>query len=74
MERFYRRSTLNEGKDFERRNGELYFVDDVTMSGGVLTTKSGEVLTPLPTPTPAPQPMMSPAEPEVEPSAIPTPK
>jgi hypothetical protein len=74
MERFYLRSTSNEGKDFEQRNGELYFVEDVTMSGGVLTTKSGEVLTPLPTPTPAPQPMSSPSEPGVEPSAIPTPK
>jgi hypothetical protein len=71
MERFYRRSTSTEGKDFERRRSDLYFVDDVTMSGGVLTSKGGEVLTPLPTPTPSPQPMMSPAEPEVEPSAIP---
>ena len=72
MERFYRRSTFDEGKDFERRERELYRVEDVTLSGGVLTTKSGEVLTPLPTPTPSPQPMLSPAEPEVEPSAIPT--
>jgi hypothetical protein len=72
MERFYRRSTSDEGKNVVK--GDLYFVEDVTMSGGVLTTKSGEVLTPLPTPTPAPQPMLSPAEPEVEPSVIPTPK
>ena len=83
MERFYRRSTSlrpatawqasDEGKNAVDK-GDLYFVEDVTMSGGVLTTKSGEVLTPLPTPTPSPQPMMSPAEPEVEPSAIPTPR
>jgi hypothetical protein len=72
IERFYRKSTTAEGKDFERREGELYFVEDVTMSGGVLTTKSGELLTPLP--TPSPQPMLSPAEPEVEPSVIPTPR
>jgi hypothetical protein len=74
MERFYRRSGFGEGKDFEQRKGPLYFVEDVTVSGGVLTTKSGEVLTPLATPTPSPQPMASPAEPEVEPTAIPTPK
>ncbi|HYR23386.1 MAG TPA: hypothetical protein VEP30_10760 [Chthoniobacterales bacterium] len=72
MERFYRRSTFAEGKDFERRKGELYRVEDVTLSGGVLTTKSGEVLTPLATPTPSLLPMMLPVEPEVEPSAIPT--
>ena len=74
MERFYRKSTTAEGKDFERRKGELYFVEDVTMSGGVLTTKSGELLTPLRTPTPSPQQMLSPAEPEVEPSVLPTPR
>ncbi|MDP9186284.1 MAG: hypothetical protein M3O72_02855, partial [Verrucomicrobiota bacterium] len=75
MERFYRRSTFvpqSRDKDFERRKGELYRVEDATLSGGVLTTKSGEVLTPLATPTPSPQPMISPVEPEVEPSAIPT--
>jgi hypothetical protein len=84
MERFYRRSTSEEGKNVvgpstafrtaPAGKGDLYFVEDVTMSGGVLTTKSGEVLTPLPTPTPSPQPMLFPTEPEVEPSAIPTPK
>jgi hypothetical protein len=73
MERFYRRSTFAEGKDFDRRKGPLYFVEDVAVSGSVLTTKSGEVLTPLSTPTPSPLPMNSP-EPEVEPSAIPTPR
>jgi len=72
MERFYRRSTFAEGKDFERRKGELYRVENVTLSGAVLTTKDGEVLTPLATPTPSPQPMLLPVEPEVEPSAIPT--
>jgi hypothetical protein len=73
MERFYRRSTSAEGKDVDRgAKGELYFVEDVTVSGGVLATKSGEVLAPLPTPTPSPSPMISPAEPEVEPSPIPT--
>jgi hypothetical protein len=70
MERFYRRSTSNEGKNVLDK-GDLYFVEDVTMSGGVLTTKNGEVLTPLATPTPSPSPMLSPAAPEVEPSAIP---
>src|SRR5881394_1584030 len=73
MERFYRRSTFAEGKDFERRKGELYRVEDATLSGGVLTTKGGEVLSPLAIPTPSPQPMMLPVEPEVEPSPIPTP-
>ena len=73
MERFYRRSTFAEGKGFERRKGELYRVEDVTLSGGVLTTKGGEVLSPLAMPTPSPQPMMLPVEPEVEPSPIPTP-
>ena len=76
MERFYRRSTFvpqSRDKDFERRKGELYRVEDVTLSGGVLTTKGGEVLSPLAMPTPSPQPMMLPVEPEVEPSPIPTP-
>ena len=73
MERFYRKSTSDEGKNVVSK-GDLYFVEDVTMLGGVLTTKSGAVLTPLPTPTPAPQPMTSPIEPEVEPTAIPSPK
>jgi hypothetical protein len=67
MERFYRKSTFAEGKDFYRaRKGPLYFVDDVTLSGGVLTTKSGEVLTPLSTPALSPMPT-----PQVEPSATP---
>jgi hypothetical protein len=70
MERFYRHSNYVEAKDFERRKGELYRVEDVTLSGGVLTTKSGAVLTPLATPTPSPA--ASPiSTPEVEPSAIP---
>jgi hypothetical protein len=76
MERFYRRSTFAEGKDFERRKGELYRVEDVTLSGGVLMIKSGALLTPLPTPTPSPTPLSSPAGAEIEPSPIPmaTPK
>jgi LVIVD repeat len=73
MERFYRRSTSDGGKNVVTK-GDLYFVEDVTMSGGVLTTNSGEVLSPLATPTPSPGPMLFPAEPEVEPSAIPNPK
>ena len=73
MERFYRRAEIVDAKDVDlRRKGELYRVEDVTLSGGVLTTKSGATLTPLPTPTPSPMPMISPAEPEVEPSVIPT--
>jgi hypothetical protein len=75
IERFYRRSSFvpqSRGKDLEPRKGELYRVEDVTLSGGVLTTKGGEVLTPLATPTPSPQPMMLPVEPEVEPTVIPT--
>jgi hypothetical protein len=71
MARFYRHATLTEGKDFERRKGELYRVEDVTLSGGILTTKSGALLTPQPTPSPSPTPLASPGEPEVEPSAIP---
>jgi hypothetical protein len=75
MERFYRSSTFAEGKDVDRRGkGELYFVEDVTVSGGVLATKSGEVLTPLATPMPSPSSMISPAGPEVEPSPIPRPR
>jgi hypothetical protein len=73
MERFYRRSTFAEGKDFERRKGELYRVEDVTLSGGVLMTTSGTLLTPLPTPTPSATPLASPAGAEVEPTAIPAP-
>jgi hypothetical protein len=73
MERFYRHSTFADTKDFDRRKGELYRVEDVTLSGGVLTTKSGAPLTPQPTPTPSPTPVISP-EPEVEPSPIPIPK
>ena len=71
MERFYRRSTSDEGKNVVGK-GDLYFVEDVTLSGGVLTTRSGEVLSPLATSTPSPSPMFLPVEPEVEPSAIPT--
>ena len=70
MERFYRASTAGEGKNVASK-GELYRVEDVALSGGVLTTKSGTVLTPLEMPTPSPMPMLSPSEPEIEPSAIP---
>jgi hypothetical protein len=75
MERFYRRADIGDAKDIDvRRKGELYRVEDVTLSGGVLTTKSGALLTPLPTPTPLPLPEISPnAAPEVEPSVIPSP-
>jgi hypothetical protein len=74
MERFYRHSIFVDAKDMEaRRKGAIYRVEDVTLSGGVLTTKSGATLTPQPTPTPSAIPMLSPAEPEVEPTAIPTP-
>ena len=74
MERFYLRSTSEEGKDFAGGHGEPYRVEDVTLSGGVLSTQSGQLLTPLPTPTPSPSPMISPPEAEIEPSAIPTPR
>ncbi|MFL6516082.1 MAG: hypothetical protein ACJ8M1_13775 [Chthoniobacterales bacterium] len=50
MARFYRRAT--DSKDGGA--GEVYRVEDVTLSGGVLTTKTGTVLTPLATPTPSP--------------------
>jgi hypothetical protein len=66
MERFYRRSTFTEGKDLAVGKGELYRVEDVVLFGGVLTTKSGAVLTPLARPTPSPSPT-----PEVEPTAVP---
>jgi hypothetical protein len=57
--RFYRTDT--DAKDYgSNRRENLYRVEDVTLSGGVLTTKSGEVLTPLPTPTPSPVPSPSP--------------
>ncbi len=74
MERFYRKSTSGEGKDFQPRKGELYRVEDVALSGGVLTTRSGKVLTSLPAPTPSPSPAVSPSESEVEPSPIPPPR
>jgi hypothetical protein len=67
IERFYRRSTSGGGKDIAGK-GELYRVEDVMLSGGVLKTKNGMALTPLEMPTPSP----SPTEPEVNPSAIPT--
>jgi hypothetical protein len=67
MERFYRRSTSGEDKNVAGK-GELYRVEDVMLSGGVLKTKSGMVLTPLEPPTSSPPPQ---ATPEVEPSAIP---
>jgi len=70
MERFYRQTEIVDAKDVDlRRKGELYRVEDVMLSGGVLTTKSGAVLTP--TPSPAPENLPS-ATPEVEPSAIPS--
>jgi hypothetical protein len=61
INRFYRRAT--DGKD--AGTSELYRVEDVTVSGGVLTTKNGTPLMPMATPTP------SPAPPDVEPSPIP---
>jgi hypothetical protein len=73
MEPFYRRSGYRDGKEGAGHNGPLYFVEDVMVSGGVLQTKSGSVLTPLPTPTPAPTPWMLPTEPDIEPTAIPSP-
>jgi hypothetical protein len=51
--------------------GELYRVEDVMLSGGVLQTKSGTVLTPLEMPTPSPTPVTSAGERGAEPSAIP---
>jgi hypothetical protein len=51
MARFYRRTT--DAKD-SSRDGDLYRVEDVVLTGGVLTTKSGAVLTPLATPSPTP--------------------
>jgi hypothetical protein len=70
MERFYRASRTGEGKNIASKGG-LYFVEDVILSGGVLQTKSGTVLTPLELPTPSPMPVLSPSEPGVEPSVIP---
>jgi hypothetical protein len=68
MERFYQRSTSEEAKNVISKGG-LYFVEDVTLSGGVLTTKSGTALTPLPIPTSSPAVS---ATPTVEPNAIAT--
>jgi hypothetical protein len=70
MERFYRASTNGEGKNIAG-TGQLYRVEDVMLSGGVLHTKSGMPLTPLELPTPSPTPVLSPSEPEVKPSVIP---
>jgi hypothetical protein len=69
MEPFYLRS-CEEGKNVVGK-GELYRVEDVMLSGGVLQTKSGLPLTPQEMPTPSPTPIISPSESEVEPSAIP---
>jgi len=70
MERFYRRSNSSDTKDVDmEQREELYRVEDVALSGGVLTTKSGTVLTPLSTPTPSPS-----VSPPVENSALGTPK
>jgi hypothetical protein len=72
IERFYRKSTSGEGKNVTGK-GELYRVEDVMLSGGVLQTKNGMPLTPLETPMPSPTPQMLPAvTPGVESSAIPT--
>ena len=74
MERFYRRADMSDAKDSVRGKGEIYRVEDVTLSGGVLTTKGGALLTPLPTPTPSPLLETSPnPDPEVEPSVLPSP-
>jgi hypothetical protein len=71
MERFYRRCTSGEEKNVAGK-GDLYRVEDVMLSGGVLQTKSGTLLTPLEMPTPSSTPQTPPAvTPEVEPSAIP---
>ncbi len=70
MNRFYRTSRSGEEKNVAGK-GELYRVEDVMLSGGVLQTKSEIPLTPLEMPTPSPTPMISPSESEVEPSAIP---
>jgi hypothetical protein len=74
MERFYLRSENVDTKNFSRSRS-LYRVEDVMLSGGVLTTRSGASLTPAATPTPSPVPEISPgAAPEIEPSVIPSPK
>jgi hypothetical protein len=71
MERFYRKSMAGEGKNVVGK-GELYRVEDVLLSGGVLQTKSGTALTPLEMPTPSPTPMIAPTIPKIEPTPIPT--
>ena len=74
MERFYRRAEIVDAKDVDlRRKGAIYRVEDVTLSGGVLSTKGGAILTPIATPTPSPSPWSLPSEPEIEPTAIPMP-
>ena len=73
MRRFYLRSSFVDAKDFDiTRREELYRVEDVGVSGGVLMTKSGAALTPVPTPTPSPT-LPPPDLPQVEPTAIPNP-
>ncbi len=72
MARFYRRSAMVDAKDIETgKHGPLYFVEDVTVSGGVLQTKSGTTLLPLQTPTPSPAPWLLPNDMDVEPRPIP---
>jgi hypothetical protein len=57
MAPFYLRSV--DAKDIGSEDN-LYQVEDVTVSGGVLKTKSGTVLTPAATPTPSPSPTATP--------------
>jgi hypothetical protein len=78
MDRFYRRSTFSDAKDLDvRRRPELYRVEDVTLSGGVLTTKRGALVTPLSLPSPTPSPVLegsARATPRVESKTAPTAK
>ncbi|MEY2541975.1 MAG: hypothetical protein QOI22_1577, partial [Verrucomicrobiota bacterium] len=78
MDRFYRRSTFSDAKDLDvRRRPELYRVEDVTLSGGILTTKRGVLVTPLSLPSPTPSPVLegsARATPRVESRTAPTAK
>jgi hypothetical protein len=70
MERFFRHSEYVDAKDGRARPGALYRVEDVMVRNGILTTRAGAKLSPVPQPGPASSPMRPDNEPEVEPTPI----
>ncbi len=71
MERFYRHSEFVDAKDGRSRPGSIYRVEDVFVRNGILTTRAGTKLSPIPGPSPAVTPLRPENQPEVEPTPIP---